>query len=220
MTMTVGGEGQAAQVLRPALRGALHRSSVPVAVCLTVVLAARASTPGTRAAAVVYGVCVVAMLTVSGVYHLPSLFHRDRRVLRRLDHSTIVVAIAGTYTGVIAIGMDGGTRVSLLALVWAMAALGIVARMLWFDAQVLAGAVYFGLGWFGAVHPTAFLDALDSTELAFLVTGGLLYTVGAVLFALKRPNPWPATFGYHEVWHVFVVAAALCHWTSVYLLAA
>ncbi len=211
-------EGQA---LRPALRGAIHRSAVPVAVCLTVLLAVRAPSGGTRAAAIVYGVCVIAMLTVSGVYHLPSLFARERRLLRRLDHATILLAIAGTYTGVIVLGMSGVTQSVLLVLVWTIAAVGIVLRMVWFDGPLaLGGAVYLGFGWFLIVHPVAFVQALDGVELAFLVAGGLLYTAGAVIFARGRPNPWPTKFGFHEIWHACVVAAAFCHWVSIYLLAA
>jgi hemolysin III len=208
-----------APVLRPALRGAMHRSSVPVAICLTVLLAVRAPTGSALAAVIVYGVCVVAMLTVSGVYHLPSLFTRDRRVLRRLDHSTILLAIAGTYTGVIALAMSGTTAAVLLAVVWSTAGVGIVVRMVWFEAAVAGAVVYLGCGWLALVHPTAFVQALSPGELSLLAAGGLLYTAGAVIFTLKRPDPWPATFGYHEVWHACVVAAALCHWVAVYLLA-
>src|SRR5262245_3393514 len=115
----------------------MHRSAVPVAICLTVLVAGRAPTGSARAAVIVYGVSVVAMLTVSGVYHLPSLFSRDRRLLRRLDHSTILIAIAGTYTGVIALAMSGATAAMLLTVVWAATAVGIVVRMVWFDAAVL-----------------------------------------------------------------------------------
>ena len=213
--------GDGSPTLRPALRGALHRSSVPVAICLSVMLAVRAPSGATRAAVIVYGVCVVAMLTVSGVYHLPSLFTRDRRLLRRLDHSTILVAIAGTYTGVIALAMSGTTEAVLLVVVWLAAGTGIVLRMVWFERPaVLCAVVYLGCGWLAVVHPVAFLRALTPLELALLATGGMLYTAGAVVFATGRPNPWPATFGFHEVWHLCVVAAALCHWIAIYLLAA
>src|SRR5262245_49673473 len=208
-------------VVRPALRGAMHRSSVPVAICLTIVLALRAPTGAARAAVIVYGSCVIAMLTVSGVYHLPSLFARDRRLLRRLDHSTILVAIAGTYTGVIALAMSGTTELVLLAVVWLATVTGIVLRMVWFERPALLGAaVYLGCGWLVLVHPAAFLHALTPLEFALLAAGGLLYTFGAAVFAIGRPNPWPATFGFHEVWHLCVVAAALCHWVAIYILAA
>lgn len=206
--------------VRPTLRGAMHRSAVPVGVCLAVLLAIRAPTGGQRAAVIIYGVCVVAMLTVSGVYHAPSFSASERRFLRRLDHATILVAIAGTYTAVIVLGMTGATRVWLLVLTWTIAAAGIVIRMYWFDApNVVLAAVYLGAGWMLVVHPAAFLRAMSGVEFGFLAAGGMLYSVGAVVFTIKRPNPWPATFGYHEVWHAIVVTAAFCHWLSIYLLA-
>jgi hemolysin III len=214
---TFDGEGQA---LRPALRGAMHRSSVPVAICLTVFLAVRAPTAGTRAVVIIYGVCVVAMLTISGIYHLPSLWESSRRrLLKRLDHAAILVATAGTYTAVIALGMTGTTRLVMLILVWVVAAAGVALRMAWLDGpRVAVGAVYLVVGWFALVHPPAFARALSTAEIVLLVIGGLLYTGGAVVFSLQRPNPWPATFGYHEVFHTCVVAAAFCHWVSVYLM--
>jgi hemolysin III len=216
-----GGEGLAAMRLRPALRGAMHRSAVPVAVCLAVLLAVRTPAGPARAAVIVYGICVITMLTVSGVYHLPSLFDRNRRLLRRFDHSTILLAIAGTYTGVVVLSMSGITEVLFLALAWAVAAAGIAVRMVWFDGpSALVGGVYIAAGWLALVHPGAFLRALDAGELALLVAGGLLYTAGAAVFALQRPNPWPSTFGYHEIFHACVVGAAFCHWLTIYLLAA
>ena len=205
---------------RPALRGALHRSAVPVGIFLTVLLAVRAQTGGQRAATIIYGICVLAMLTVSGIYHAPRLSSSERRLLRRLDHSTILVAIAGTYTAVIVLGMSGATRVVLLALMWGIAAVGIVIRMCWFDApRWVVGAVYLGAGWMLVVHPPAFIGAMSRVELVFLAIGGILYTVGAIIFAVQRPNPWPSTFGYHEVWHAFVVTAAFFQWLAIYLLA-
>lgn len=205
---------------RPILRGAMHRSSVPVGICLTVFLAVRADTGGQRAAAIIYGVCVVAMLTVSGIYHAPWLSSYERRLLRRLDHSTILVAIAGTYTAVIVIGLTGATRVWLLVLTWTIAAVGIAIRMLWFDApNLVLAAVYLGAGWMLMVHPLAFIRAMSDVEFAFLATGGLLYTLGTIVFTTKKPNPWPSTFGYHEVWHAIVVTAAFFHWLAIYLMA-
>lgn len=198
----------------------MHRSSVPVGICLTVLLAIRARTGGQRAAAIIYGVCVLAMLTISGIYHAPSLSLSERRFLRRLDHATILIAIAGTYTAVIVLGLTGSTRVWLLVLTWVIAAVGITIRMFWFDApNVVLAAVYLGAGWMLVVYPQAFFRALSGVEFGFLATGGLLYTIGTIVFTTKRPDPWPTTFGYHEVWHTFVVTAAFFHWLSIYLLA-
>ena len=207
-------------LLRPALRGALHRWSAPVAVVLTVLVALRAPTGGTRAAVIVYGCCVTAMLAVSGTYHARRLFPRPRRLLRRLDHAAIFAAIAGTYTAVIVLALDGATRVVLLVLAWVIGGCGILIRMLWFDvpAGVIA-AVYLGAGWMILLDVAAYVQALTGAELAWLAVGGGLYTLGAVAFARQRPDPWPAVFGYHEVFHTAVIAAALAHWFAVFSLA-
>jgi hemolysin III len=206
--------------LRPALRGAIHRSSVPVAICLTILLAARAQTAGGRAGVIVYGACVVTMLTISGVYHLPSLWTRNRRLLKRLDHAAILVATAGTYTAVVVLGMAGTTQVVMLVLIWVVAGVGVAIRMAWLDGpRIAVGAVYLAVGWFALVNPPALARATSDVELALLAAGGVLYSLGAVTFAIKRPNPWPSVFGYHEVFHTLVVAAAFCHWLSIYLMA-
>jgi hemolysin III len=206
-------------VLRPALRGTLHRWSVPVAVGLTAVLALRADTAGQRAAVIVYGACVTAMLAVSGTYHARRLCHRERRVLRRVDHTTILLATAGTYTAVIVLALDGATRVVLLAVAWGIALAGAAIRMLWLDAPSgLIAAVYLVAGWEILLDLPAYLAALSGAELALLAVGGACYTVGAVVYALHRPNPWPAVFGYHEVFHALVVAGALVQWVAVFLL--
>ena len=206
-------------VLRPALRGSLHRWSAPVAVVLTVLVALRAPTGGTRAAVIIYGCCVTVMLAVSGTYHAPRLFPRSRRLLRRLDHSAILFAIAGTYTAVIVLALDGATRVVLLVLAWLIAGAGIAIRMMWFDAPSgLIAAVYLAAGWMIMLDLPAYVQALSGAELAWLAVGGGLYTVGAGAFAFRWPDPWPAVFGYHEVFHTAVIAAALAHWFAVFSL--
>ncbi len=205
--------------VRPAMRGSLHRASIPVAVALTVVLAVRTDTGGQRAAVLVYGACVTAMLTVSGIYHARRIAHRERRLLRRLDHTMILVGTAGTYTAVIVLALDGTTRVVLLVLAWAIVVVGAAIRMLWLDAPAgLIALVYLVAGWQIVLDLPAYLDALTTAELTMLALGGLSYSLGAIVYALKRPNPWPAVFGFHEVFHSFVVLGALCHWVAVFLL--
>ncbi|MET0145345.1 MAG: hemolysin III family protein [Ilumatobacteraceae bacterium] len=206
-------------VVRPAMRGSFHRASIPVAVVLTVVLAVRAPTGGARAAVLIYGTCVTAMLSVSGTYHARRLAHRERRLLRRLDHSMILVGTAGTYTAVIVLALDGTTQAVLLMVAWVIAASGMAIRMLWLDAPSgLIAAVYLVAGWEIVLDLPAYVDALSGVELALIAVGGVLYSVGAVVYALKRPNPWPAVFGFHEVFHLLVVSAAFSHWCAVFLL--
>jgi hemolysin III len=208
-------------LLRPVLRGTLHRWAVPVALVLTALLTLRASGPGDRAAVLVYGLSMTAMLATSGLYHHARLAHRERRILQRLDHSMILVGIAGTYTAVIVLALDGAERVVLLCVAWGLAIVGVSIRMRWLHAApVLVGAVYLVAGWQIMLDFPAYEAALTAGELALLAVGGGLYTVGALVFVLKRPNPWPAVFGYHEVFHTLVVAAAAAHWVAVWLLAA
>jgi hemolysin III len=205
--------------VRPVLRGTLHRWSVPVAVGLTAILAVRADTAGQRAAVIVYGACVSAMLAVSGTYHARRLYHRERRLLRRVDHTMILVATAGTYTAVIVLALDGTTRVVLLVVAWALAGVGAAIRMLWLDAPSgLIALVYLVAGWQILLDMPAYVAALSGVELALLAAGGVCYSLGAVVYAARRPNPWPAVFGFHELFHVLVVAGALCQWFAVLLL--
>jgi len=213
-------ESGVAVLLRPSLRGALHRWSVPVAITLTVLLAVRATGAGDRAAVLVYGLCVTAMLGSSGVYHSARFAHRERRFLRRLDHSMILVGISGSYTAVIVLALSGTREVVLLSVVWGLAIVGVTIRMRWLDAPSgLVAAVYLAAGWQMLLDLPAYEEALSAGELALLAVGGGLYTVGAIIYAFKRPNPWPTVFGYHEVFHTLVVAAALCHWVAIWLLA-
>ncbi len=205
--------------LRPALRGSMHRWSVPVAIALTVIVAVRVDTGGQLAAMIIYGVCVTAMLAVSGTYHARRLAHRERRFLRRLDHTMILVGIAGTYTAVITLAFDGTTRVVLLVIAWSFVVVGGAIRMLWLDAPAgLIAAVYLVAGWQALLDIPAYVDALDAAELTMIAVGGGLYSVGAIIYSLKRPNPWPAVFGFHEVFHTCVVLGAACHWVAVLLL--
>lgn len=203
----------------PQFRGTLHRWSVPFAVALSLWLVLRAQGPDVKAGMAVYGVCIVTMLAVSGIYHLPELSGALRSVLRRADHSTILLAIAGSYTGVIVAGMSGTTRTLLLIGTWVVAAICIGLRVFWFHCPgYVVGLVYGGAGWSVLLSPGAYLDALDGPEIALLVSGGLLYLVGAATLGFRWPDPWPRSFGYHEVFHTFVVLAALCHWTALHLL--
>ncbi len=203
----------------PQFRGTLHRWSVPFAVAMSVWLVARARGADVKAGMAVYGICIVTMLTVSGVYHLPRLSSALRTALRRADHSTILLAIAGSYTGVIVAGMSGTTRLVLLVGTWAVAAVCIGLRLFWFDCPAyVLGLVYVGAGWSVLLNPGAYLRALDGAEIAMLVSGGMLYLIGALTLGLRWPDPWPRTFGYHEVFHTFVVLAALCHWGGLFLL--
>lgn len=207
-------------LVRPQLRGVIHRWAVPVALVLFAVLAVRVNGVGNLVAVLVYGTCITSMLTVSAIYHSGRLSPAATFRLKRVDHSTILLAIAGSYTAVITLGLTGTTQTVLLVVTWVAAATGISIRMFWLHAPYpVVATVYVVVGWLALVDLPAYLDALSAAELTFVVIGGLLYTAGAIVYALHRPNPWPTTFGYHEIFHLLVVIAALAQYVAVFSLA-
>ena len=200
---------------RPRLRGVIHRYAAVVFAVGFVVLVLAAD-PAERPALAVYGIGVTTMLAVSAVYHSGRLSPGAETVFKRIDHSTILLAIAGSYTGIVGLGLDGAARTRLLATVWVLATIGIAIRMLWLHAPYpLVAVVYLAVGWVAVIDVDALTDALTGTELTLVVLGGVLYSVGAAVYAAHAPNPWPATFGDHELVHTMVVLAAAAHFVAV-----
>ncbi|HEX7166597.1 MAG TPA: hemolysin III family protein [Acidimicrobiales bacterium] len=201
--------------VRPVWRGVIHRYAAIVAVPLFAVLVARAGSPTHRLACAIYGIGVTTMLAVSAIYHSAGISPTARRRLRRVDHSTILLAIAGSYTGIGALALDGAPERRLLTFVWIAAVVGIAIRMTWLHAPYpVIAAVYVAVGWSVVIELNPFLASLGDADAVLVVAGGVLYSVGAAVYALRRPNPRPATFGYHEVFHALVVAAAAAHYAA------
>jgi hemolysin III len=197
-------------------RGVIHRYAAVVAVPAFVVLVFLATTPTQRLACAVYGLGVCSMLIVSAVYHSPGVGPVAKRRLRRADHSTILLAISGSYTGVGALALDGRGEHRLLWFVWIATAIAIAVRVGWHRAPyAVTTVVSLVVGWSALIELPALLRALDALDTALVVGGGVLYTIGAVVYAIKKPNPWPTVFGFHEVFHAFVTAAAACHYVAV-----
>ncbi len=205
----------AAAPAKPLLRGVSHEIAAFVALAAWIALAAIAPSARGRAAANVYGASLFALFLVSALYHRPNWAPRARAWMRRLDHSAIFLLVAGTYTPVCLL-LPPRTGGPLLAVVWGGAAGGIVQSVLWVHApKPLVAAVYVALGW--AVLPVlpAIRTLLGPEALALLAGGGAAYTLGAVVYAARRPDPFPRVFGYHEVFHALVIAAAACHFAVV-----
>jgi hemolysin III len=200
---------------RPRLRGLIHRyASVAFAIGFVVLVAVGA--PAERPWLAAYGLAVTTMLAVSAAYHSGRLSPSAQVVFKRIDHSTILLAIAGSYTGIVGLGLEGPSRTRMLVLVWILAVIGMAIRMLWLHAPYpIVAAVYLAVGWVALTDVDALTGALTGSELALVVLGGVLYSVGAAVYALHAPNPWPATFGYHEVFHLLVVLAAAVHLAAV-----
>jgi hemolysin III len=160
----------------------------------------------------IYGGTLVALFGASSLYHFFDLGHRGNRWLKRLDHSAIFLLIAGSYVPPIIHFLDGTMRIALLSVVGAIALVGVLLKLLWIDAPGWIGlCLYLGLGWIVLVPAWWMLPNMAASSLALLVAGGITYTLGAVVYAKQWPDPWPATFGHHEVWHLFVLGGALLH---------
>jgi hemolysin III len=202
---------------QPRLRGWIHLCSIPFAIAGAVALVLVAPSTTARLAAVVYGVAVCALFTVSALYHRVRWYAVAHLRMRRLDHGTIFVMIAGTYTPVCLLALSGATGVVLLTVVWAVAAAAFVLSVAGVAerSQVAKGACYIGLGWIAVAVMPQLVAQLDAWQLLLVVLGGALYSVGALCLATGRPDPFPATFGYHEIWHVLVVLACACQFVVV-----
>ena len=201
---------------RPRLRGVFHQYAFFVAVVAGLVLVLFADAGRERLAMVIYAVALAAMFGVSALYHRVTWRSSNvRKWMRRLDHSTILLLIAGTYTPFALLAFDGALGTAVLIAVWCGAAAGLVLNLLWIDAPTwVTAVVYITLGWVGAVAVPE-LVGFGIAPAALVFVGGALYTVGAVTYALKRPNPVPTVFGYHEIFHLLVIGAAITHFVAI-----
>jgi hemolysin III len=206
-------------LLKPRFRGRLHRFAffVSIPAGITLVLLARGTEA--RVSAMIFAASLSGLYGVSGAYHCGNWSARAERVMRHLDHSMIFVLIAGSYTPITLLALRPAWGISLLALAWAGAAVGVMITALRLEQWRRVGFVmYLGLGWLVAIAVPQLIRSLSTPEFLLLGAGGLLYTLGAVVLATNRPDPNPLIFGYHEVWHSFVVGAGACHYALVLLL--
>jgi hemolysin III len=203
-------------VEKPRLRGVSHAAAFVVALPLGVLLGLTAETARERVAVVVFAVSVAAMFGASGLYHRGNWSVELGRWMRALDHVGIFTLIAGTYTAVGLLVLDGASRWVVLAIVWAGAAGAALVNVAWPSTpRWLTGVLAVALGWVAVAVTPQLVAAIGFGGLALVAAGGIAYTAGAVIFATGKPDPRPATFGYHEVFHVFVIAAVACHYAAV-----
>ena len=206
--------GEAA--VRPRLRGWLHAGAAPLSVAAGIVLVCLAPPGAPRLAAAVYALTCTLLFGVSAVYHRREWGPRTYAVLRRLDHANIFLIIAGTYTPFAVLLLHGSQRSWLLSLVWSGAVVGVLFRVLWTDApRWLYVPIYLALGWVAVAYLPAFLHHGGIAVLVLIATGGVLYSLGALVYGVKRPDPSPRWFGFHEVFHSLTIAA----WTVQYVAA-
>jgi hemolysin III len=202
--------------VRPLLRGVTHAWTFWFAVAGAILLLVVAPTGTARVSAAIYGVGLCALFGGSALYHRWRWDPRWRPLLRRIDHSTIFVFIAATYTPVALLVMHGTLRWAILAAVWAGALAGVILSVAWINApRILQALCYLALGWTVVFALPQMLDRLDITPLVLLAAGGVLYSIGAIVYATQRPNPWPRVFGFHEVFHALVIAAATVQFVAL-----
>ncbi len=202
--------------LVPLLRGVSHAWAFWFALVAGGVLLVLAPSAEARIAALVYAVGLCALFAGSALYHRWRWDPRWRPLLRRIDHSTIFVFIAASYTPIALLVLDGSLRVVVLIGVWAGAVAGVAFSVCWISApRALTAGTYLALGWFAVITIPQLVDRLPVVPLALLATGGVLYTLGALVYASRRPDPAPSVFGYHEVFHALVIAAAALQYAVV-----
>ena len=202
--------------MKPRLRGVFHQYAFYVALVAGAVIVALADSKRELFATWVYAAALTAMFGVSALYHrVDWKSMRARTWMRRLDHSTILLLIAGTYTPFALLAFEGRIADVILVVVWAGAAAGLVLNLVWVDApKWLTAFVFVVLGWVGVVAVPEMFD-LGIAPAVLLFVGGGLYTLGALAYAFRRPNPAPATFGYHEIFHLLVIGAAAVHFVAI-----
>lgn len=203
-------------VVKPRLRGWLHLGTAPVALTAGIVLVALAPTGLSRLASAVYALTSVLLFSTSAVYHVGRWSQRGVAVLRRLDHANIYLIIAGTYTPFVLLVLDGTLRTAMTVVIWGGAISGVVFKVFWLNApRWLSTALYLAIGWVAVLFIPQLVSGTHPAAWILILTGGLLYSVGAVVYALKRPDPAPRWFGFHEVFHSLTIAAFVCHYIAV-----
>jgi hemolysin III len=206
-------------ISKPRLRGRIHQVAFFVSVPAGVLLVLLASGPAATSVAAVYAASLSAVFGSSAVYHRGTWSEGARRWMKRLDHSMIYVLIAASYTPVAALVLGGPWEIVLISVVWAGAVVGVTMKVARPDGLLIpSAALYMVLGWLAVAVFPQLLRGMSRAQVILMVLGGLLYTAGAIVFASRRPDPRPSTFGYHEIWHAFMVAAAACHYAMILLI--
>lgn len=205
--------------IKPSWRGWIHAATFPVALVTGVVLITLAQGATAKWASAVFMASSLLLFGNSAMYHRFDWGPTVKAVLKRIDHANILLLIAGTYTPIALLALPFPQGTILLVVVWIGALVGILFRVLWIGApRWLYVALYLALGWAAVMYMPQLFEA-NLAMVILVIVGGLLYTVGAVVYAMKRPNPSPKHFGFHEIFHVCTVLAFLCHWTAALLLA-
>ena len=204
---------------KPSWRGWIHAVTFPVAIALGIVLITLAEGVPAKISSAVFVLSSLLLFGVSALYHRVNWSDRTKRLLKRMDHANIFLLIAGSYTPITVLALPHDKSVLLLWLVWIGAGLGIGFRVFWIGApRWLYVPLYLLLGYASLAFIVDFFQA-NAVMMTLILVGGVFYTIGAVIYGFKRPNPVPGVFGFHEIFHALTLLAFLCHWTAIFLVA-
>jgi len=202
--------------VRPLLRGVSHQYAFFASVVTGVVLVASTASPVATVAAAIFAATVAAMFGASALYHRVAWSETGARWMRRVDHTGIFLVIGGSYMPYALLVLSGPVRIAVITLVWLGVAASIALRFAWASAPGwLTATLGVTLGWVSLIALPQLIEHVSPAGLALLGAGGLLYTIGAIVYAVRRPNPFPRVFGFHEVFHLLVIAAVACQYASV-----
>jgi hemolysin III len=207
-----------ADIFKDPASGLIHLASAVAALAGAIALwQGSPPVPARRFSFLVYGLSVVMLFSASAAYHLIRTSPRWELLLRRLDHTAIFLLIAGTYTPVCVVVLRGGWGTALLVAIWSLAAAGMLLHLVFIErlSRWLTIALYVLMGWLGVIGVVPLTRALPLAGVMWLAAGGFAYTAGAIVYASRKLDLFPGTFGFHEVWHVFVTAAAACHFVMI-----
>jgi hemolysin III len=204
-------------VLREPVSGLTHLGAAVAAVMgLIALLIIGRGDPTKEISLLIYGVSLIMMFAASATYHMVDLGPGVGARLRKLDHSTIYILIAGTYTPICVHFFSGFWSWGVLVLIWTMALAGVIVKLFVIkEPRWMRAGVYLVMGWLGLLAIPEILRIMPAGAIALLLLGGVLFTLGAVIYVLKKPDPWPGVFGFHEIWHIFVITACLAHYIVI-----
>lgn len=213
-------QGRPVTAPKPLLRGWIHAASAPLSLAGGIVLIIRVHTTAAAVTSAIFTVTAITLFSVSAVYHLGHWPPRARAMLRRIDHADILLLIAGTYTPITVLVLHGTLQVTILAITWTAAALGFLFQARWTALpRWVSVPVYVGLGWIAVLVLPQLITGSGDTAFALIAAGGVIYTLGGIVYGLRRPDPWPRWFGYHEVFHACTAVAFACQYAAITVVA-
>lgn len=204
------------KALKPFLRGRFHEGAAFASAGASIILFEKCYDLVSALSIVIYSTTLVGLFTISGLYHRIQWNESKRAIMRRLDHAAIFALIAGTMTPFFLLALEAPRNTQAICLIWAVAGAGIIQSVFWTKAPKWLAAIFYVItGWLVMPYFSEITQLIGSTDAILIVTGGVIYTVGAVIYATKKPNPWPKVFGYHEIFHICVIIGAVLHFIVI-----